>query len=248
MCKQLITRLLLIPVVGILMIAVPTVSHATNVTSIKVTFGTTTFCDTSQSGCTFTLWNLGAGGVNLSTGALILTQTAGFNFDSSDLLSTATPTITVGTTAGSFTFTDNGLILSQPNGPDPLTTVHQEAVDWTLPTINTGAGIQIWLGYADNAHTGTAGACGDADGDCLPGNGTVGSPWQGTAGTTFLGGTGGPSGCDRPGITSCFDAGAIRIQQLVATPEPSTLLLLGIGLLGTFYVIQKQSKIKMGIR
>ena len=260
MFKQLITRLLLIPVVGVLMIALPTVSHATNVTSIKVTIGTTTYCDSSQVGCTFTIWNLGAGGVNLATGALMLTQNqpgvgaGGFDFDTSDLSSTTVvPTITIGTTAGTFMFTDAGQILNDPRTPgvpDPDTPGHQEAVDWT--SVGTTGGIQLWLGYADNAHSGTdtGGLCGDADKDCLPGTGSATSPWQGTPGTTFLGNPfSSTPGCIRTGITSCFDAGALRIEQVAVTsPEPSALLLLGFGLLGMFYVIQKQSKIKTGIR
>jgi hypothetical protein len=257
MCKQLITRLLLIPLVGVLMIALPAVSQATSVTSIKVTVGSTTYCDTSQSGCTFTIWNL-SGGVNLATGALMLTQNqpgvgaGGFDFDTSDLLATtAVPTITIGTTAGTFMFSDTGQILSTPRTPgvtDPLTTGHQEAVDWT--SVGTTGGIQLWLGYADNAHSGsdTGGLCGDADKDCLPGTGSATSPWQGTPGTTFLGNPfSSTAGCIRTGITSCFDAGALRIEQ-VSSPEPSALILLGFGLLGMFYVIQRQSKIKTGIR
>jgi hypothetical protein len=253
MCKQLMTRLLLIPFVGVLMIGLPAVSHATSVTSVKVTIGSTTYCDTSLSGCTFTIWNLGAGGVNLATGALILTQnqtgtglTGGFNFDTSDLFSTANASIAIGTTGGTFTFTDTGRILTMPNGVD-TSGQHQEAVDWTAD--GTLGGIQLSLGYADNAHSGsdTGGLCADADRDCLPGTGSASSPWSGTPGVTFLGGAVTSTACAR-GTTSCFDAGALLIQQVATTPEPSALLLLGVSLLGVFFVIQRQGKIKTNVQ
>jgi hypothetical protein len=252
MSKQLITRLLLIPFVGVLLIALPTVSQATSVTSIKVTIGSTTFCDTTQAGCTFTIWNLG-GGVDLTTGALILTQNqtgvggGGFNFDTSDLLSAGNAAIAIGTTGGTFTFTDTGRILTMPNGADTLGQ-HQEAVDWTAN--GTAGGIQLSLGYADNAHTGsdTGGLCADADRDCLPGTGSAASPWSTTPGVHFLGGAVTSTACSRTGVGSCFDAGALLIQQVATTPEPSALLLLGVSLLGVFFVIQRQSKIKTNVR
>jgi hypothetical protein len=249
MSKQLITRLLLIPFVGVLLIALPTVSQATSVTSIKVTIGTTTYCDSSQVGCTFTIWNLGTG-VDLTTGALILTQnqsgTASFNFDTSDQLNTGNASIAIGTPGGTFTFTDTGRILTQPNGVDTLGQ-HQEAVDWVAA--GTGDGIQLSLGYADTAHSGsdTGGLCSDADKDCLPGTGSASSPWSTTPGIHFLGSAVTSGACAR-GTASCYDAGALLIQQVTTTPEPSAVLLLGMGLLGVFFVIQRQSKIKTNIR
>src|SRR6516225_1456939 len=97
MSKQLISRLLLIPVVGILMIAVPTVSQAITVTSITVNVGGFLFCDTT-SACSNKIWNLG-GGANIGTGPgtpLILTQDAianapPFNFDTSDVTPFGSP-------------------------------------------------------------------------------------------------------------------------------------------------------------
>jgi hypothetical protein len=238
MFHQRITRLCLVAIVGILMIAAPKVSQATTITSISVAFGSTVFCDTTQS-CSNKIWNLG-GGVdigNVPGKALILTQnqagTGGFNFDTSDLLYTGTPTITIN---GTIVFSDDKKTLSQPNGADPLTTTHQESVDWTSPTNNTSGGIQIWLGYADTAHSDP---CSDADHNCLPEN-----PWQGSANTTFLGNpvsTAPNAGCDRPNTPSCFDAGAIRIES-INTPEPSALLLFGTGLLATIFLIRKNAK------
>jgi hypothetical protein len=243
-------------VVGIAMIAVPTVSQAVTITSIKATFGATTYCDTSLSGCTNTIWDL-TGGANIGTTpgtALVLTQnqlagSAPFNFDVSDLPGSGgiIATIDIGlSTGGTVHFVDTAQVLTRPNGiTDPGTGQHQEAQDWTLN--GSSGGLTLWLGYADSAHTGLGTdpkgtACADADGDCLPGDGTVGKPWQsGPAGTIFKGNSVTSTACSRPGIGSCFDAGAIRIE-VASTPEPSALLLLGTGLLGMFFVIQKRSR------
>jgi len=256
MSKQRMTRLLLVLVVGVMMIGVPTVSQATAVTSISVALGSTVYCDTLNplATCTNRIWNLGAGGVTIGMGptnSLVLTQnqpgvgTGGFNFDTSDVFVamgfTGIPVITIGTSSptATATFNDTGRILSQtpgtivPQGPDPGGSFHEEAVDWT--SLGTQSGIQIWLGYADTAHSQTT--CPDSDGDCIPAN-----PWPGTiAPGTFLGSAVTSStGCVRAGVTSCFDAGAIRIETVqVAVPEPSSLFLLGISLLGIFYAIQK---------
>ncbi|HEX4997744.1 MAG TPA: PEP-CTERM sorting domain-containing protein [Terriglobia bacterium] len=232
MTKQVITRLVSALAVGIALMAAPAISQATTVTSISVTIGTTTFCDTTGV-CANKIWNLG-GGVDLTTtSALILTQTSGFNFDTSDLSNMGTPVITI----NGFTFMDTAHILNEPNGFDDLSTSHQEAVDWTaIPTIL--GNLQVWVGYADTAHG--PGPCADSNGTCLPEN-----PWAGSPNVTFLGAPTGPEGCVRAGITSCFDAGAIRIQQ-ANIPEASSVLLLGMGLVGIVLVGRKRSRTLQG--
>src|SRR5262245_46373180 len=73
--------------VCILLLATPSVGHATVVTSVTVSFPGTAiaFCDTTGS-CSNKIWNLG-GGIDIGNApgqALILTQTGGtFSFDTS---------------------------------------------------------------------------------------------------------------------------------------------------------------------
>ena len=67
--------------IGVAIFVAPSASHAVTITSVSVTVGATTWCDTTL-GCANHVWNLGGGVALPSPGnALILAQTSGFNFD-----------------------------------------------------------------------------------------------------------------------------------------------------------------------
>jgi PEP-CTERM motif len=124
---------------------------------------------------------------------------------------------------------------------DPTGGDHQEAANWNTSVLNQPGGLHVWIGYADNAHQGNcADTTGQIPSNCLPDN-----PWQGSLNTVFGGQaildpsatlTTPGTECLRLGITSCFDAGAIRIElndpTTAAVPEPASMTLILTGLAG----------------
>ena len=207
--KKQIGSLMSAQAVPLLIIAMSSVSHAATITNVTVTISGTTWC---ASGCANNIWAAGIGaGVLINPGqSLVLTQTAAFNFDTSEVTGgPASITVTqTGLPAGTFTDTSNVLV----NFNNPDTGTNQEAREWTLATPVAANGLVLWTGYADTAHSDpfTDGQNGQ------PINGVPDNPW--TNATVFIGAAGGvlgPSSCNR-GIAPCFDAGAIRIGLIGA--------------------------------
>ena len=221
-------------------------AYAITVTGVEVDIGSTVFTNWNGAGVN----QLGASGTTITAGQdLILTQNpttpGNFNFDTSDVLcagsvtACSAPVIKVTIQGvGTVSFTDGTTtnnVLHDSNS-DPRDSAHNESKAWAL--LGSIAGIKLWVGYADDAHTN---ACADAG----EGPGTAGNchpdPWQGSFNTIFLGNLvteSTPDGCARPGSVQCFDAGAIRMefdsssQIFATTSEPSTMVLFGIGLIG----------------
>src|SRR5262245_18167352 len=171
-------------VIGVAMVA-PSTSGAVVITSVTVTVGGTTFCDTTGA-CPVAnrIWNLG-GGVNLNPGqSLILTQNAGtppgstFNFDTSEgnlpSCSAATPCATTITINGTVIGPGNNILAN--NNLDPGGNDHNGASDYGL--YGSTSAFDVFTGYADNVHFN---ACADANANCHP------DPFAASANDVFIG-------------------------------------------------------------
>src|SRR5215470_4443209 len=191
----------------------------------------------------------------------------GFNFDTSENAGVAATqyTITINALPGikdTSTSATTG-VLNDSGTDQPDSTTKNEAANWVSlgHFSDPSGGFTLFVGYADTLHSnacldqgGPAGTAGPA---CLPwsaGN----NIWDGisagsTAANFFLGGGTNLPGypvsphCDVNAGTAaagyCFDAGALLIvADRPTVPEPSSIFLLGVGLMGAAVYARKYSR------
>jgi hypothetical protein len=182
-----------------------------------------------------------------------------FNFDTSDFSGPNDPQISITANGVTTVFSDTNRVLNAGGVDFNTSAINNEAQDYGAPLI--GPGYQVFLGYADNTHTGACGVW--ASGVGLNGSSTCfPSPFFSASDlplvlqlapqidrlATFFQGRPGilpdipvpsqglPNHCLGGLLADCFEGGVIRIfvPEQTTVPEPAavTLLLTGIAVLG----------------
>lgn len=209
------------------------------ITDVEVTVGPLTWCNTGNAApaCAGagTPWNLGAG-IPLDPGqTLVLTQTAGYNFDTSDGCPAPGGCRYDRVVINGQTFVDTAKILAGQiaHVVDPVDTFNMEAADWL--GVGSGPGFGVSVGYADTLHTNPV--CTDSNGTCLPDG-----PFADA--TYFIGAGAGQPNAGYPAsihcsfaLQDCYDSGAILISTV---PVPATWLLMALGIGGMGLALHKR--------
>jgi len=202
------------------------------ITNVSVSFGAVGCTQNSTCVATYTAadvgWNFSGGGVKLQPGEdLVLAQnfqgapnkTTSYNFDTSDIQGPqnfAQISITVDGVTTLFTDMDQVLNLK---GMDVISLIDNEAQDYGLPM--NGPGYRVFLGYADNTHTGICGGWASSLGlngssTCFPSAFFGATVFQGQGGLMPdipVPSQGLPNHC-LGGVPTCYESGVIRILAL----------------------------------
>ncbi len=200
------------------------------ITDVRVTIGMIMFTPASVG------WDFSGGGVTLLPGQdLVLTQNhqggatkdTSYNFDTSDISGPNDPQISITANGVTTVFSDTNRVLNAKGLDFNVSPIDNEAQNYGPPII--GPGYQVFLGYADNTHTG---ACGDwasgvglnGSSDCLPSPFFGATVFQGAGGLLpdiLVPSQGLPNHC-LGGVPTCFEGGVIRIVATETTvPDPA---------------------------
>jgi hypothetical protein len=228
--NQFLSVAVSIIILGVSLLAWPSVGHAYTISSVSVSYNAGAFVFGPA------IWTypitLGAG----ETALLSQTNTTPFNFDTSDpcigIATCGAPTITITTGLGVSTYSDTAMILDYPVGigGDRNILPPLETHEYVAATLLSGPNLgTLQIGYVDDAHLRPGqSVCTDSGANCRPDPFTAGggpNQFQATASGTVL-------ECGFTGPNPCFDAGVLRLTAAAQVPFPATLVLLGAGFTG----------------
>jgi hypothetical protein len=227
--NQFLSVAVSIIMLGVSLLAWPSVGHAYTISSVTVSF------DAGAIVFGPAIWTypitLGAG----ETALLSQTQNT-FNFDTSDpcigIATCGAPTITITTELGVSTYSDTALILDYPVGIGGDTNILPplETHEYVAATLLGGPNLgTLQIGYVDDAHLRPGqSVCTDSGANCRPDPFTAG----GGLNQFQAAGAGSTLECGFTGPNPCFDAGVLRLTAATQVPLPATLVLLGAGFMG----------------
>jgi hypothetical protein len=227
--KQFLSVAAGIIMLGVSLLAWPSVGHAYTISSVTVSFNAGAFVFGPG------IWTYPIAVGSGETVLLSQTATSPYNFDTSDpcigIATCGAPIITITTELGVSTYSDLALILDYPVGigGDNNLAPPLETREYLAATLTGGPDLgTLLIGYADDAHLRSGqSVCTDPLANCRP------DPFTASGGANQFQAVAFAGGCQDAAPTSCFDAGVLRLTApTVSVPVPATLVLIGAGFMG----------------